>query len=177
MPTRPAEAPLIVTAHLDDASFKALNGLRRRHFPAGLNVVPAHVSLFHHLPGDQIETLLEIIDELCLRQTSFDLERATPVFLGRGVAIRFEAKALSSIHAELARRWIAWLTPQDRQAFRAHVTIQNKVEPAKARALYETMRDVEVPDCRVEGLDVWRYLGGPWEPVASSRFGDLRGGG
>ena len=177
MPSHPADAPLIVTAHLDDASFQTMNGLRRRHFPQKINVVPAHVSLFHQLPGDQVDAVLEALDDLCERTTSFDLERPTPVFLGRGVAIRFEAKALSSLHAELARRWIAWLTPQDRQAFRGHVTIQNKVEPGKARALYETMRDIEVPNCRVEGLDLWRYLGGPWEPVASLRFGDLRRGG
>ena len=174
MPTHPADAPLIVTAHIDDASFKILNGLRRRHFPAKLNVVPAHVSLFHQLPGDQADAIITAIDEVCLRHTSFDLDRSAPVFLGRGVAIRFEAEGLSRIHADLSTVWQAWLTAQDRQAFKAHVTIQNKVESVKARALYGQMRDFEIGPCRVEGLDVWRYLGGPWEPVASSRFGDLR---
>ncbi len=177
MPIPPAEAPLIVTAHLDDASFKIMDGLRRRHFPRHINIVPAHLSLFHQLPGAEVETVLAAVDDVCVRQMSFDLDLPTPVFLGRGVALRFEAKAMSAIHAELARRWNDWLTPQDRQGFRAHVTIQNKVESAKARALYESMRDIEVPSCRVEGLDVWRYLGGPWEPVASTRFRDLRGGG
>ena len=62
--------------------------------------------------------------------------------------------------------------PQDRQGFRAHVTLQNKVEPKAARALFETMTIANMPVCRVEGLALWHYRGGPWEPVAMFRFGD-----
>jgi hypothetical protein len=34
---------------------------------------------------------------------------------------------LDRLHADLARRWQPWLTPQDARRLDAHVTIQNKV--------------------------------------------------
>ncbi|WP_228763515.1 2'-5' RNA ligase family protein [Brevundimonas sp. SPF441] len=45
--------PLIVTAALDARAFAYFEALRRRHFPPHLNQIPAHLTLFHALPGDQ----------------------------------------------------------------------------------------------------------------------------
>ena len=89
--------------------------------------------------------------------------------LGRGVAFVLESPRLGALRAELARRWGAWLTPQDRQAFRPHVTVQNKVSPADARALLERLQAGFAPFA-VEGraLALWHYRGGPWE--AAGRF-------
>lgn len=164
------DAPLIVTALLDERAFAILDGLRRRHFPAALNKIPAHVSLFHALPGAEIETIGATLDELAARTACFDLWPLAPVSLGRGVAFRYESNALSRLHGELARGWAAWLSPQDRQTFKAHVTIQNKVAPADARALLRSLDPDAIPACRIEGLSLWRYRGGPWETVATSRF-------
>jgi hypothetical protein len=51
------------------------------------------------------------------------------------------------------------------------VTIQNKAEPAEARALLNDLQHAFEPfDAVAEGLLVWRYLGGPWEPVARLPF-------
>jgi hypothetical protein len=44
--------PFIVTLKLDPATFARLGTLRRAHFPAHLNLIPAHVSLFHKLEGE-----------------------------------------------------------------------------------------------------------------------------
>ena len=55
--------------------------------------------------------------------------------LGRGTALRVEAPEAAAVRAALARAFAGWLTPQDRQGWRPHVTIQNKVAPDAARAL------------------------------------------
>ena len=171
-PIGPGSDPLIVTAHLDADSFEALDALRRRHFPKKLNKIPAHVSLFHKLPGEELDSVRATLAEVCRAVRPFVMAPRELRFLGRGVAIAYEAPELAQLHGRLAQAWSGWLSAQDRQSFRAHVTIQNKVEPAVARALLEELReDAEPPTCRVEGLDLWRYLGGPWEAIETVRFG------
>ena len=161
-----------MTAHLDAVSFAALDALRRRHFPAKLNKIPAHVSLFHQLPGAELGSVRATLAEVCEGTTAFAMDPLELRFLGRGVAIAYQARELTRLHGQLAMVWAGWLSAQDRQSFRAHVTVQNKVEPKVARALLETLRDeLEPPTCRVEGLDLWRYLGGPWAHVETYRFG------
>jgi hypothetical protein len=92
--------------------------------------------------------------------------------LGRGAAVVLDAPALGALHRELARRWEPWLTPQDRQPLRAHVTVQNKVDPAVARATVAALTASFVPrDAVAVGVDVWHYRGGPWEHAARVRFG------
>jgi hypothetical protein len=65
------------------------------------------------------------------------------------------------------------LTPQDKAGWRPHITIQNKVAPQEARALL-TLLDGDFAGHRLDiaGLAIWRYLGGPWEPVGAWRFGN-----
>lgn len=176
MPIPPDDAPLVVTAHLDDASFAILDSLRRRHFPPALNRIPAHVSLFHALPGAELAGVAATLAEVAAATAPFELWPTGPMSLGRGVALRYDSDTLSRLHGALARRFASWLTPQDRQRFKAHVTIQNKVAPAEARALLARLAPDEAPVCRVEGIDLWRYRGGPWEPVATLRFGAAQKG-
>jgi hypothetical protein len=46
------------------------------------------------------------------------------------------------------------------------VTVQNKAEPAEAKALLEQLQHAFEPfEVVGEGVLVWRYLGGPWEAV------------
>ena len=169
----PAERPpLIVTAYLDDASFAVLDGLRRRHFPAKLNRIPAHVSLFHHLPGEEEPKVVATVRALAGRTHAFALRFLAARSLGRGVALAYESEELVTMRAALATAWAPWLTPQDRQGFKPHVTIQNKVDADAARALLAAMAGVEPPPCRVVGIAIWRYLGGPWERVATCLFAD-----
>ena len=170
-------APLIVTAHFDQASFAALEGLRRRYFPAHLNKVPAHLSLFHKLPGDEIAAVEEAIAEQARVTACLDLRPAKVRFLGRGVALAYQSVELERLRGALAARWRSWLTPQDQQPFRAHVTIQNKAEPATARALYEALSVQPLPPCRIDGITTWRYLGGPWEHVSTLPFDGASDGG
>lgn len=91
--------------------------------------------------------------------------------LGRGAAFRLESGELAAVHARLRELFAAGLTPQDRQPFRPHVTVQNKVDPAVARATVESLRAAFVPaEVPATGLALWRYAGGPWEPLSGHRF-------
>ena len=165
------QPPLILTAHLDAASFEILDGLRRRHFPSHLNKVPAHLSLFHKLPGSEAAAVVAAVETRCRVLAPLKLQPAGLRFLGRGVALAYQSHELSRLHDDLASEWRAWLTPQDRQPFKAHITIQNKAEPAVARALLEGFQGLELPPCRVEGITIWRYLAGPWSHFHTCRFG------
>ena len=154
--------PLILTLKFDAASFARLDALRRKHFPAALNHIPAHLTLFHRLPGERLD---DILAELVADAPAAPLPlRATGLRkLGRGTAFEIAGAELKSWRGRLAQGWEGVLTSQDRQPFQPHVTVQNKVEPIEARALYEALNDSFQPfDLEGVGVLVWRYLGGPW---------------
>lgn len=160
----PDHDPLILTLHLAEADAAAFERLRRRHFPPGLNRVPAHVTLFHRLPGAEIGPVRDRLAASARAAAPFALRVETPVFLGRGVALRLDAARLGPLRALLAAAWRDWLSPQDRQPYRPHVTIQNKVAPEAARALHATLaRDFRPWEAQAAGLALWHYRGGPWE--------------
>lgn len=92
--------------------------------------------------------------------------------LGRGVAFTLESAGVGALRTDLARRWEAWLTPQDRQPFRPHVTVQNKVAPEAARALLAALTADFAPfSVDARGLLLWHYRGGPWEAAGRFPFG------
>lgn len=166
-----ADAPLILTLKLDPASFKRFDALRRRHFPPMLNHIPAHLTLFHHLPGADRDA---IVAELAASKPSEPLPLRVSGLrkLGRGTAYDVDGSGLKAWRDRLASTWEDTLTAQDRQPFRPHVTVQNKVEPIQARALFEQLSDSFQPfDVQGVGALVWRYLGGPWALEAEIAFG------
>ncbi|MBF5043788.1 2'-5' RNA ligase family protein [Aggregicoccus sp. 17bor-14] len=163
----PARPPLLVTLGLEPAAFAQLDSLRRRYFPPGRNFIPAHLSLFHHLPGAEQPAVERALAQAAERHGPVALHFTRLVPLGRGMAARAEeAPALRALHAELARAFAPWLTPQDRQPLTPHVTLMNKATPEEARAaLAELGRSWAPLATRGEALLLWRYLGGPWEPL------------
>ena len=164
-------APLILSLALDAASFERLDALRREHFPPALNRIPAHVTLFHHLPGEAEEEVAARIAPLCAGRVPSPVRVATVMPLGRGAAFRLEAPAVAALRAELAEAWASWLTPQDRQPWRPHVTLQNKVTPETARDTVARLSQDFAPwEARAEGLLLWRYRGGHWEAAGTFAF-------
>ncbi len=165
-------APIIVTADLGPADFAWLDRLRRTHFPAARNVVPAHVTLFHHLPP----SLLPELDSRLLAETrSVPRPAATigePLLLDRGVALRVRSEELMAIRERLAEAFDHALIPQDAAPWRPHVTIQNKVDLLSARRLHAELVPVfERSRCLdIAALATFYYRGGPWEPIARYRF-------
>ena len=164
------DAPLILTLKLDENAFARFDALRRAHFPPALTPTPPHLPLCPHRPGDRREAVVE--DVVAARPQGPLLLRATGLRkLGRGTAFEIEGAALKAWRGRLAHGWGEQLTAQDCQAFHPHVTVQNKVEPILARALYESLCDTFQPfDLEGVGVFVWRYLGGPWRLEAEVGF-------
>ena len=164
------DRPLILTLRLDSESQGRFDALRRAHFPPERNVLAAHVTLFHALPAAAVDAVRADVADVA-RRAPFDVPVVDARSLGRGVAFVLGSPALDALRADLAFRWVEHLTRQDAQGSRAHITVQNKVQPEVARALLARLRDQFVPwTARAEGLDLWRYAGGPWEPDGGAAF-------
>jgi 2'-5' RNA ligase len=167
-----AAPPLLVTLALDRESFARLDALRTRLFPPERNVVPAHISLFHRLPGDERAAVEATLTSSAGESRPMTLRFGGVSRLGAGVAAQVEAPGLGAIHARLARAFAPWLTPQDRQPFRPHVTLMNKATRDAAALAHAGLREAWEPWEGVgEGLLLWSYLGGPWRFEARFAFG------
>lgn len=163
-------APIIVTAMLGASDFAWADGLRRVHYPPERNLVPAHVTLFHHLPP-------AIADEL-RDQLKAEARGRAPVarlaglrHFGDGVAYRIDSPELEAIRERLADHFAGLLIPQDQAQWRPHITVQNKVAPKAAKALLAELEGtfVSLP-LKIAGLASWWYRGGPWEPLSEHLF-------
>lgn len=166
-----AEAPLILTLRMDDASFSRLDALRRAHFPPSRNHLSAHLTLFHALPGEHAAEVSANLAAACAGTAPVPLRFAELRSFGKGVAYGVDSAPLVGLRRLLAQNWFGWLTAQDRGGFRPHVTVQNKVDPATARALFDELRAGFEPwEGRGEGLLLWRYRGGPWEEAGDFPF-------
>lgn len=164
--------PLILTLQLDSQSFEQFNQLRQQHFPPERNVLPAHVTLFHQLPGQHQSEIEQVLYQQCAQSPILNLTFARVRSLGRGVAIEVDSPQLIQLRQNLAKTWQNWLSRQDQQGYRPHITIQNKASSEAARQLYEQLSEQWQPgQGHGEGLLLWRYLGGPWELVQQFEFG------
>jgi 2'-5' RNA ligase len=165
-------SPLIVTALLEPGAAARFEAMRRAYFPAARNKTPAHLTLFHALPGAQLADIEEELAERCWQAEPFMAHAAGLRFLGVGVAVVIDAPQLVALHTGIARSWAEALTPQDRQRFNPHVTVQNKASPAHARQTFDALQAVFAPfDFWIEGLELWHYRGGPWEAAGRFPFG------
>ena len=164
---------LIVTAELGAQDFAWFDALRRRHYPAERNQVPAHLTIFHALPpsaeGEARRALAALACQGEPRAMVVGL-----LDLGGGVAFRIRSEELDELREQLAGIFHGLLGPQDAHGWRPHITVQNKVPNREAQALVaELERDFRPRPLKIAGLALHRYLGGPWQKLAGWRF---RGG-
>lgn len=162
-----SEAPLILCAWMDDLTQTWLNDLRTRHFPPHLNRLSAHLTLFHALRGENRTSIEEEINQVLYQhlpkegesEGSATLQFPKLISLGRGFAAEVVCAPLVKIHRALQGKWWNDLTPQDRQGFRPHVTLQNKVSPVSAQNTLQQL----APNWRadhtgtLQGLTLWVY--------------------
>jgi hypothetical protein len=161
---------LIITAEIGAADFAWLERLRRDYYPAERNQLAAHLTMFHALPpsveGEVRSTLRRFSSE---RPPSATIEGIMD--LGGGVAFRVVSPGLDRIRGELAGDFRGLLSAQDKGGWRPHVTIQNKAAPREARALKARLEQGFRPrPLAISGLGLHRYLGGPWESLATYSF-------
>jgi hypothetical protein len=161
---------LIVTAELGAQDFAWLDAMRRRHFPAERNQLPAHLTMFHALPPSAEAEARHRLAQLAAGPPPRAII-AGLMNLGGGVAYRIVSDELDAVRDELAQAFRGLLGAQDAQGWRPHVTIQNKVPPKAARALLaELERGFEPRPLGIAGLGLHRYRGGPWERLGEYRF-------
>jgi hypothetical protein len=161
---------LIITAEIAQADFSWLEGLRRAHYPAERNRVPAHVTMFHALPPSS-ETEVRARLARAVKRRSPSATIAGLMDLGGGVAFRIVSPDLDALREELAAEFRGLLGAQDSGGWRPHVTIQNKVAPKVARDVKESLElDFRERPLAIRGLALHRYLGGPWEKLAVYPF-------
>ena len=152
----------VLTLRLDPESQTHFDRLRQRHFPPERNLIPAHLTLFHTLP-DEVG-VLQVLEREAEEQQPFSLAVTGVRSLGKGVAYTLASSALLHLHAHLAEAFADDLSPQDRQKLQPHIVVQNKVTPVAARSLLAELQQTFVRmDVQAVGLDLWHYLGGPWE--------------
>lgn len=163
--------PLIVTAKIAERDIEPFDSLRQRHFPPDRNVLGAHLTMFHRLPGECGQRILETLKNVAAQAEMMTAIVSSLRHLGAGVAFVITCPALEDIRATLKAEFVAWLGSQDMQTWRPHITIQNKVPKAKADALYRDLNaGFEPHTIEIIGLDLWTYLGGPWEHFAFVPF-------
>ena len=163
--------PLILTLAFRSEDQMRFDRLREAHFPPERNLIPAHLTLFHALPGAELEAIGHLLNLVSKDQLPMALQVIGLRSLGRGVAYTLASPALAVLRAVIARAWHGSLSAQDRQGFRPHITIQNKVSATQASTLLAKMQAAFVPfEVLAEGLQLWRYQGGPWERLGSYRF-------
>ncbi|MBV9841157.1 MAG: 2'-5' RNA ligase family protein [Sphingomonadaceae bacterium] len=169
-PTPVAPAPIIVAATFGAEDFAMLDALRRAHFPPERNRLPAHLTLFHHLPPSVAPELDRRLAQLATEPPPpARLERV--MLLGGGVALAIGSPALEAMRAELAEAFKGLLVPQDAARWRPHVTVQNKVGLKAAEALHDELVATFAPrPVAIAGLASHLYRGGDWEPIAAHAF-------
>ena len=156
--------PLILTAHIAPQDLEPFERLRREHFPSDRSFLSAHLTMFHRLPGEYTSRIVEIIEDVGQKNEPIAVEVSSVRHLGNGVAYSIESPQFLAVHAELRAAFMPWLGGQDMQKWRPHITVQNKVSRQTADALHRRLvADFQPVLIDIIGLDLWRYLGGPWE--------------
>ncbi|WP_338504358.1 2'-5' RNA ligase family protein [Sphingomonas kaistensis] len=161
---------LIVTAALGPEDFAWLDGQRRAYFPPERNQLAAHLTMFHALPPSAETEAARVLAREAAASPPV-AKVAGLMNLGRGVAYRIVSDDLEAIRRAVAEHFHGFLTAQDSQGWRPHVTVMNKAEPAAAKAVLRELEARFTPrPLRIAGLELHRYLGGPWERIGRWSF-------
>jgi hypothetical protein len=153
---------LILTLKLDQSAESYFQNLRIQHYPPSRNQIPAHISLFHYLPGEDESQIEKDLKSVCQRD-QFSLQILPPKLMGAGVMFPVKSPELEAMHATLKHKWQRWLKPQDLQGYRPHIVVQNKVSREIAQTTLINLNfDHPFSAVIAEGLLLWEYQNGPW---------------
>ena len=145
--------------------------LRTEYYPAERNFLKAHVTLFHALPPFVEGELRELLGRITAHTAPVPARLEGVMGLGSGTALRLSSPAMLDCRDEIAERFSGMLTGQDSHRPRLHITVQNKVTPAEAKALQAQLATrVEPRNFAFIGLELHAYLGGPWELLGKWPF-------
>jgi len=163
--------PFIITAELPPDLLRWADSLRRAHYPPERNHLAAHVTLFHALAPSLQRELPAVLAGIAASYAPPAAKLDGLMNLGTGTALAITSPSMLAIRAELADMFHGALTAQDAHPPRLHITIQNKVAPAAARALQRTLQaGFAVRPFAFKGLGLHRYCNPHWETVGSWPF-------
>jgi hypothetical protein len=163
--------PIIATATMGAADQRHFDALRAAHFPPERNHLAAHITLFHQLPPSCLDELDRLFRRIAADTPPPAAMLREVYSLGQGVAFRIESPELLAIRARIADHFAGMLTAQDQGVPRLHITVQNKVAAAEARALLAALAsDFRSRPLAIIGLAAHHYRGGPWEPALARSF-------
>ncbi len=163
-------APLLITTELPGDILAWADGLRRIHYPPERNRLRAHVTLFHALPPSAEAEIRRLLGDLA-RGKAPDARISGIMNLGTGTAFDVDSTGMVDLHAIMADRLHGLLTMQDDRKLRLHITVQNKVEPAVAKALQaELGQSLERRAFRFRGFGLYAWEDGLWREIAQYPF-------
>lgn len=123
------------------------------------------------MPGGRGREIKALLSSLSAVTKPLSLRVREVKAIGKGVAFFLDAPALMALHKILRDEWEPWLSDQDRAPYWPHVTVQNKVAAKVANALARQLAGQFQPfQVTGAGLNLWRYLGGPWKMEREFRF-------
>lgn len=160
-----------MTATMGAKDFAWANGLRLKHYPAEKNQLPAHITLFHHLPPQAVDEIVELVrgvaaDHACPPCTLIEVMQ-----FEEGVAYRMNSPQLLEMRRFFAESLHGLLVQQDQQIPRFHITVQNKVDPKESYKLFrELSASFEPRPFEITGISLFYYMDGPWEKIGTWRF-------
>lgn len=117
------EPPLIVTLQLAEKDMQFFNELRKENFPAHINYMDAHLTLFHNLPSND-PVVTNTLKEFA-QMNSFTLRVSMVKHIGNGVVYIVQSSALQRMHLKMQLLFKPWLTRKDAQKLWPHITVQN----------------------------------------------------
>lgn len=166
----PGGAPLLVTAELPQGVHDWADGLRQEHYPPERNRLPAHVTLFHALPPSAEGEVRRLLGDMARRKPP-EAHVTGLMDLGQGTAFALESAGMVDIHAELAERLHGLIQQRDDRDLRLHITVQNKVPRAAAKALQQVLAASFVPrSFRFHGLALSHWRDELWQQAQFYAF-------
>ncbi len=163
-------APLLITAELPPDVLAWADALRREHYPPERNRLRAHVTLFHALPPSAESEVRHLLADLAKR-APVEARIGGIMNLGRGTALDVDSPEMVDLHDLIGERMHGLLTPQDDRPLRLHITVQNKVQPAIAKALQAELREgLERRSFSFRGFGLYAWEDGLWRVIADYPF-------
>lgn len=142
---------LVLLAALDPGLAAAANRLRATLAPAAMPLLPAHCTLFGHLPGPSAPQLAADLRSLVRAHRAPVMRLLPPRRYDRSIAIPVQSDELSALHAILAHWWGPMLQPNERAPPRLHITLATGLDRAAAATALEqaisALRKAPFMDC------------------------------
>lgn len=157
-------APLILTLALPPALQREADALRHAHAAEAARHAPAHISLFRHLPGQQLQSLSNDLSALARAEEAPSFNVRSPVWREGMWMAPVSSPPADFLREELAERWHGLLAPGDIAAPRLHISLARGSRAAPSPAALP-----EGP-WRSPALLLWQYGKALWTPLVAFAF-------